>query len=272
MLPLYDVVFRDHLRIRRTEIERPRHKAKKNVGRPPRNNVDYGESLQRNVDIVIRSFEELVGTQPPEFNPALIFKIRVDTGAISDDDWRRSNLTILSEEPDGAIVLFSSDQLAEFRNRVGLYSNPIAEGKNNPRYAWIASLTEEMELWGRENRIGRKLRNIEINPDAEYYLDVELWVFGSEEQNRQRIEVLEQFIINNGGRVTDRYPGENLFLARVSVRGAVLNQMLEIGDIREIDLPPAPAMEMPEYYNSQIDDFDTPIKVPRPRLSKRLCY
>jgi hypothetical protein len=264
MLPLFDERLRDHLRIRRTEIEKPRHKAKGNSGRPPRNNSEYGESLGQKVDIVIKSFEEAAESQPPEFNPAFIFKIKVESGYVSEDDWRRSNLTVLSEEPDGAIVLFSPDQLAEFKNRIGIYSEPIAEGKKNPRQAWIASLTEEMELWGKNNRIGRKLQGADIDPNTEYYLDVELWVYGTEEDNRQRITALEQFVNNHGGRVTDKYPGSNMFLARVRVSGAILDQMLEIGEIREIDFPPEPAMEMPEYYRSQIDDFQTPITPPTP--------
>ena len=123
-----------------------------------------------------------------------------------------------------------------------------------------------MGLWGRENRIGRKLRGTEIDSNIEYYLDIELWVYGTPEENQQRFVNLEQFISKNGGRVTDRYFGENLFLVRVKAPGAILNQMLELGDIREIDLPPEPAMEMPEYYHSQIDDFPNPIPSPRPQI------
>ena len=264
MDPMFIERLRDHLRIRRIELEGPRHKSKGNGGRPPRNNVEHGASLGQKVDIVIKSFEETAESQPPEFNPAFIFKIKVGSGFIGDDDWRRSNLTVLSEESDGAVVLFSPDQLAEFRNRIGIYSEPIVDGKKNPRQAWIASLTEEIELWGRENRIGRKLRGTQIDPYTEYYLDVELWVYGSEEENQQRIASLEQFIGKYGGMVTDKYPGNNLFLARVRVSGGILDQLLEIGEIREIDLPPEPAMEMPEYYHSRIDDFQTPITSPAP--------
>lgn len=264
MLPLFEETLRDHLRIRRTEIERPRHKSKGYNVRPSRDNIEHGENLGKKVDIIIKSFEETVESQPPEFNPAFIFKIKVEGGSISEEGWRISNLTVLSEEPDGAIVLFSPDQLAELRNRIGIYSKPIADDKKNPHQAWIASLTEEMELWGKENRIGRKLRDAEIDPNAEYYLDVELWVYGTDEDNRQRFVALEQFLGNHGGRVTDRYHGNNLLLARVRVSGEILDQMLEIGEIREIDLPPEPAMEMPEYYRSQIDDFPTPITQPTP--------
>jgi len=252
---------RDHLRIKRTEIERPRHKS--GGGSPPKkNNIDHGRGLGDKIEVVIRSFTDSLAVQPPEFNPAFIFKIKIDKGDVSDDDWRKSNLVVLSEEPDGAVVLFSPDQLAEFRNRVATYGGTIPEGQKNPSYAWIASLAEEMELWGRENRIGRKLRNTEIDPNTDYYLDVELWVYGLEDDKRRRIDSLEQFVNNHGGRITDRYVGDNLFLARVKVTGAVLDQMLEIGDIREIDLPPEPAIGIPEYYNSQIDNFPNPLDRP----------
>lgn len=248
---------RDHLRIKRTEFERPRHKAKNVGGRPPKNNIEHGQGLGDRIEAVIGSFTDSLAVQPPEFNPTFIFKIKTDED-VSDDFWRTSNLFVLSEEPDGVVVLFSPDQLAEFRNRVTAYGGTIPEGQKGPSYAWIASLAEEMELWGRENRIGRKLRNTEIDPNIDYYLDVELWVYGLEDEKRGRIASLEKFVINHGGRITDRYIGDNLFLARVKVTGAVLDQMLEIGDIREIDLPPEPAIGVPEYYNSRIDNFPNP--------------
>jgi hypothetical protein len=75
---------------------------------------------------------------------------------------------------------------------------------------------------------------------------------------------LEQFVSLNGGRVTDRYRGTDLYLARIRVLGTLLDQLLEIGDIREIDLPPEPAMEMPEYRYTQLDDFPNPVTPPDP--------
>ena len=73
MRPLFEERLRDHIKIRRTEIERARHKTK-GIGRhPPRNNVEFGQNLNQKVDIMIKSFEELVKSQPPEFNPAFYF-------------------------------------------------------------------------------------------------------------------------------------------------------------------------------------------------------
>ncbi len=261
MLPNFGKRLMDHLKFRRTEIESPRHKPQAIFSPPSRNNIQYGRSLSQKVDIVIKSFEEIVELQPPEFNPAFIFKIKVE-GSISDDDWRRCNLTVLSEDLDNTIVLFSPDQLVEFRNRIGAYSEPVVEGKKYPRYLWIANLTEDMKLWGRENRIGRKLQNLDIDSKREYYFDVELWVYGTNEENQRRLTVFVQFIIKNGGRVTDQYIGEDLLLARVRAFGSILDLILENGNVREVDLPPEPAMEMPEYYHSKIDNFPNPIDTP----------
>lgn len=262
MLPLFEERVRDHIRIRRTELERPRHKFQNPGPRPQKNNIEFGGSLGQKIDIVVRSFEAESATLPPEFNPAFIFKIKLDKGAVTADNWRLSNLTVLSEETDGTVVLFSPDQLERFRNRIDTYSEPILDGKKNPRQGWIASLTEEMELWGRENRIGRKLSRIEIDLNAIYYLDVESWVYGSSEENMGRYNSLVQFIERNEGRVTDHYISEDLFLARVMVSGRILNSLLDIGTIREIDLPPEPLMEFPEYFHTQIDDFPNPINIP----------
>ena len=199
MLPFFENNrLRDHLKFQRVETDRNRHKNKVMVGRPPRDNTQYGEGLNQRIEVVIKSFLEAADNQPPEFNPAFIFKVKVD-GSVSDDEWRGSNLTVLSEEPDGVIVLFSPDQLEEFRNRIGAYTEPVAEGKKNPRYAWIASVTEEMELWNRQNRIGRKLNHAAIAQEQEYYFDVELWVYGSTEENQGRLAALEQFMSQHGG-------------------------------------------------------------------------
>jgi hypothetical protein len=263
MLPLFEKRLRDHLKFRRMEIERPRHKNMPKFIHPARNNVQYGELLSEKVEVVIKSFEEEVETQPPEFNPAFIFKVRLE-GSVSEEEWRRSNLTVLGDEPDGKIILFSPDQLAKFKDRIGAYSEPILENRKSPRYSWIASLTEDMELWGRDKRIGRKLRGVAIDLDTYYYIDVELWVYGNNEEKQQRLTSLEHFVTQNGGRVTDRYQGNDLCLARAWVSGAILDKLLEIGDVREIDLPPEPALEMPEYYHSRIDDFQTPITPPDP--------
>src|SRR5690606_8026357 len=48
------------------------------------------------------------------------------------------------------------------------------------------------------------------------------------------------------------------------VIGALIDSLLEIGDIREIDFPPELALEMPQYHDTDIDDFQTPIAPPDP--------
>jgi hypothetical protein len=124
MLPLFEQRKMDHIKFKRTEIDKPRHKNQGRPKPPQRDNLQHGNSLNKKVEVVIKSFEQALETQPPEFDPAFIFKIKVE-GMVSNDEWRKSNLTVLSEESDGAIVLFSADQLAEFRNRIGAYGEPI---------------------------------------------------------------------------------------------------------------------------------------------------
>jgi len=55
MLLFFEERVRDHLRIRRTEIERTRHKAKGAGGRPPKNNIEHGQGLGDKIEVVIRS-------------------------------------------------------------------------------------------------------------------------------------------------------------------------------------------------------------------------
>jgi len=269
MLPLFEQRKMDHIKFKRTEIDKPRHKNQGRPKPPQRDNLQHGNSLNKKVEVVIKSFEQALETQPPEFDPAFIFKIKVE-GMVSNDEWRKSNLTVLSEESDGAIVLFSADQLAEFRNRIGAYGEPILDGHKSPRYQWIANLTEDIQLWGRENRIGKKLRGTEIILDDEYTLDVGLWVYGSDDENNQRLNSLGRFVEQYGGKLLDTYQGDDLYLARVRLSGSALDILLEVGDIREIDFPPEPALEIPDFYLSRIDDFPNPVASPDPN-SPGIC-
>src|SRR5690606_12594904 len=132
------------------------------------------------------------------------------------EDWRRSGLTLLSVEPDGAVVLFSEAQLTEFQRRVGEYSQRIPEGRRSPAYAWLASVTEDMRLWQREDRIGRKLAREEIRPNDRYRLDVELWSYGDAAERQARMRELREFVTAAGGEFLDFYVSSSLSVARVN--------------------------------------------------------
>jgi len=263
-------VIRQHIVFSKENIENPRKKQVAPMQRPNRDNVKYGTELSDAVRILQGNFEESIQEKPPEFDPAFIFKIKIDKGKIGDDDWQRSGITLLSENPDGFVVLFSQDQLKTFQEKIAGYGEEIAGEQKNPRYAWIASLATEMGLWNRKDRIGKKLSKIDINPDADYILDVELWHYGTNDACRVRMQELHKFTENNGGSLFDYYIGSNLSVARIMVKGSVLNLLLGVEIIERIDFPPQPELKIAQIINTPLDDFPTPITNP-PEGSPGIC-
>jgi subtilisin family serine protease len=255
--------FRPHLSIRKMEIENPRNKHGGPPKKPSRDNIQRGKDLEVLVRNLQSDYEKSVESNPPEFDPALIFRIKIDSGQVSEDELRRSGLTLLSEEIGNFVVLFSEDQLEEFRNRIGKYGEEKPEGQNSPQYGWIASLsTDDMQLWGRENRMGRKLAKISIEEDEEYILDVELWTYGSKDDIAERMNELKAYIEHSGGRFFDSYTNTSLSVARVKIMGGVLFQLLDVGIVETIDLPPQPELRIGSLINTPLDAFSNPIAAP----------
>lgn len=261
-MPEDDNWARKHLRFQKMDIERARHKTQRVPNRPPKDNVVHGQELVEAVTIVQRQFQQSTTSIPPEFNPDLIFRIKLD-GLVTEDDWRRSGLSLLSEEPEGYVVLFSEDQLNEFQRRVQRYGDEIPEEHKAPSYAWIASLTADMAVWSREDRIGKKLRPLELqDAKTELKLDVELWNYGNRDDNIARMASLREFVEHNGGRFLDHYMGSSLNLARIAITGDVLDVLLDVPIIQGVDLPPQPSFTIGRLATTPLDSFPTPVPSP----------
>jgi hypothetical protein len=253
---------RPHLPFRKMDLER----ARKKLGPAPRikreNYVDHGNTLIAAVRVLKNDFEEIIRETPPEFDPALIFRITIEGGQqVSEEDWRKSGLTLLSEESGNVAVLFSPDQLAEFATRIGRFSEKKEEDQTT-HYGWIASLTAKMNLWGRNDRIGKKLSKVEIVRNEEYVLDVELWYYGTDEDIHRRMGELRSFIENNRGKFLDFYIGSSLSVARVKIIGDALNHLLEVGIVEKVDLPPQPDFQIGQLISTPLDDFPNPVSSP----------
>lgn len=258
-----------HLRLRKLDIERPRRKHAGRVAPPERENAQYAPALLQAIRLVADEHRREANASPPEFDPALVFKLRMEA-PIAEDTWRRTNLSVLSDEPDGVVVLFAPDQLAQFSERVTSYGQPIPEGQKHPDYAWVAALTTEMALWGSEDRRGAKLSAIDIHPDDTYLLDVEIWQVGALDEIRSRMDALAKFIERSGGRFLDSYLGGSLSIARVSVQGRLIDELLHVGIVKAVDLPPQPDFTIGPLLQTPIDAMTPPVNPP-PEEAPRIC-
>ena len=248
----------DHLELPKTDIELPRRSRKPPPGfGGSRNRGSHGRSLLEQASSLIhRPRRE---TSPFRLNPKLIFKIKLSpNGALAEDKLPPMGLTLLAQEPNAnkAIVVFSSDdELTQFRSRLATYS-----GINDSEYEYAyLDVIEELVPLEPQDRIGRLLELEPVQPDELAALDLELWHTGDKNEMQGYINELDDFlrtfVSDSPMRVSDRYIGNYLCLARIKVTQEVLNLLLEEDFVKEIDRRPKPNFETPADYNLPLSDL-----------------
>ena len=244
-----------HLQLRRTDILRERRRRGGGGRPPPRDYAQHGRQLSEAAEDVVRRFA--LPHVPAEIDPALVLKIRLDV-EVDDAVWRRNGLVVLAREPGKTVVLFSSDsQLAEFRGRLAEYQEGPRGRRLHPSHnALFASIIPAgIESYGREDRIGRLLRNRTLIADQTYALDLELWPLGTAAQRRRRMNQVEVYIESSGGEVLDQVDNENIFIARIRVSGEAAMELLDMDPVASMDLPPEPSLTVGEVVELTMADL-----------------
>ncbi|MBX3048974.1 MAG: S8 family peptidase [Anaerolineales bacterium] len=257
-----------HLNFEKLNIERPRRKIGGPGSRPRRDNRQHGKEILESINLLKQDFESQHRELPPRFDPAMIFALKLE-GSIDEIELKRTSLTVLAEEPGGVVVLFSPDQLSGFQSKIESYSGEIPPNQKNPSYNWVASVTTDMHLWGAQDRMGTKLEKREIVDHLEYIVDVEIWVYGSVEEQHSRRLQLTNFVIENNGRILDNFENEFVSLSRISVHGESLKRLLGIDIVQRIELPPEPSVLVSEQIGTSIDALE--ILGPPPEGSPGVC-
>lgn len=252
-----------HISVDRTDWEPPRRKKGGFPQPPSRDPRAHGESLRESIESVRREFRIAGETRPSEFDPDLIFKIRL-TQPVDEAEWRKSELTLLSTTPEEAVVVFANDvELTEFRHRLDEYSKGVPDDpkRTGPSYGFF-SLIEGFESWSKEDRKGRLLAPEAIQAEETYLLDVEVW-YVDRDKARRYLRQIQAFITARGGEYLDDFTGASLAMARIRVNGKLLEELLEWRIIYQIDFPPQPTLRYLEVFEKSIEDFP-PIPTPPP--------
>lgn len=252
-LPLPEPTY-PHLSLQRADVLQERRR--RGFGRPPvRDYQQHGQSLQQAVDSVVQRFA--VPARPPDLDPALILKIKLDS-QIDDEEWTRNGLVVLSREPDKSLVLFSSDsELTEFRRRLSEYQSGPQQDRRNPSYnALFAAIADEgIDTYGRDDRIGRLLRGQELVTAQTYFLDVEVWPLGNSQERRRRLSQVLDHVRASGGEVRDQVETETMLVARVRVTGGLANELLEMEPVAAVDFPPQPSLTFGEVVGLTLEEL-----------------
>ena len=246
----------DHLQLPRIiNIESPRRSRRPFGGKKRTDVSGHGKQLLDQISTLVEPQKQK--TSPFRLDPKLIFKIKIaEKGYFSEDLVTQTGLNLLAREPNKAIVVFSSDnELTEFKKRLENYS----QIKDGPKYEYLGSIDELVPL-EREDRIGRLLELNSVALDELAALDLELWHTGDRKEMKKYLddiaEVLEDLSSDiTTMRMSDRYIGEYLCIARIKVTHEVLELLLLEEIVKEIDRPPQPAFERNADYNLPISDF-----------------
>jgi len=202
------------------------------------------------------------------------------------DRLREVNIIPVSVESDRAVIGFRDEvDLNDFREAVAAYVHgPRINPKTGERYKstkWDLFEyidPEGLRLWGREDRLGPRLKEIigaqgeGIQIDEAYVLDVEIWHRGTRDlalASLQELREVFQADTEPQGRVLDHFVGDHLCLARVRASGALLSTLLDLAAVAEIDLPPVPELNVAEVRNVTARNFP-PIPTPDPN-GPRVC-
>jgi Subtilase family len=109
------------------------------------------------------------------------------------------------------------------------------------------------------DRIGRLLELEPIQASELAALDLELWHTGDRAEMNKYLDDLDQVLRNwsddSAMRISDRYVGEYICIARIKVVPEVLNLLLEEEFVKEIDRRPKPSFETPAEYNIPLSDL-----------------
>jgi hypothetical protein len=213
----------------------------------------------------IGEIKKIVQEQHSKFSldPKLIFKIRLSNDRnLQDDDLGKSGLSILERQPkvNQAIVVFSSDpDLNEFTNRLEQYSGL----KPGAEYSYLDAIESICPLEA-EDRIGRLLELQPLELEEVAPLDLELWHTGDRNEMSKYLSDIEEVLksISNDRstfKMTDKYIGNYLCLARIKIDLEVLDLLLDEFIVREINRRPHPAFESRSEYNPPLSSLPDPI-------------
>lgn len=190
---------------------------------------------------------------------------------------RGIGITVVAVESDNAIIAFKDDaDLQSFRREVDRYAvGPRVNPRTGQRYqSTSADVLEyieaaQMRLWGQADRVGKRLANLigaegdGIELRRKYTVDIELWHRGTQALAANGMRELRTLIEQNAtadDRLHDSFTGEQLCLARASMRGSKLRLMLNLDIVAEVELPPTPVFDARAAQRATARQFPIPAR------------
>ncbi|MBF0507610.1 MAG: S8 family peptidase [Deltaproteobacteria bacterium] len=234
-----------HLELSRLDPATPRRK-KGGGGSMPlykHDNVkQHGEGIERELGLVEAA---IIERKPPQFDPGLIIKLRIQAGTVSEDALRSFGIEIVSEESDETLIIFvNEDAKQEFLRRMARYKVGLT---GHGVSANVFHAIEGIATWSREDRLGRSLKGEEWGSDDIKVVDIELWPREQRETNRQECAQTAEWLTGKGGEVWDKLVLDSVVMLRARLTGALLDEVLDLETVRCVEIPPTWQFEAANY-------------------------
>jgi hypothetical protein len=269
-----------HLRLAKPESSHERRKQfvipKRHPARGSRS--AFAAKLTTRLEEIEHAVEEAPRIAP-RVSPHLVFRVPLAPGAPVETIMarlRRLFLTVVSLEPDNAIVAFQqAADLRAFRSAVSKYGRgPRGKAKTTQWDLLEFIEAEAMRPWQREDRIGPRLAAAleSLAPDRLLTVQVELWHPGDRGQTQRLADEVGRVVAmahDHEQRVLDRFVGELIAIVKARIRVPTLELLFQLSSVAEVDLPPVPVFDAAAAFAATARHF--PVPAAPPPDGPRLC-
>lgn len=222
----------EHFILKRLEGQLERRK-RPGFGSPvPREALSHGSRISSEIIETLHAYESLAPID--DIDPSLILKVTI-AGNVSEDDWNRMDLSILSIDENNTTVLFSSDHtLQKFLQRVNAYKSGPPPGQTEPPYAQLVSSIDSVSMLQAIDRIGPVLKANGLDEpaafrdDTSYILDYELFHTSDQTEAMLFAHRLERAIAPFDGGIVSRYYGTTMIIVRARCNGDGVRAALDL--------------------------------------------
>lgn len=234
----------------RGKLPRRRRPAPTKVPQPDRR--VHGEKLREDTERAVHALKNSARVYPEGFQPANIVKVTLHPkGNLDEAVLARMKLRLLGEKERKALVVsVDAAGVEEVTRRLREYADPGAKEVRGE-----IDHIQAIEVLTASDRTGRRLRSEPFRPEEVAAVDIELWHAGDREGNEVNLDKIEAKLRTGGFPISDRYLGNSLVLIRARINTAILSDLLEFSEIKEIDRPARPGFEQTEVFRAKLDDF-----------------
>ncbi len=214
----------------------------------------HGRKLIGEVEALVTSLQEKRRDYPAGFNPANIFRVTLSgQGDLDETALARMGLLLLAKDPKRALVVSTDDaQLGEITNRLLNYSGQVPGGA---QYGELDAV-ENISPLTAADRTGSRLQARPLQQNETPPLDIEVWHTGIRTDCERFLRTVEAVLQRHNLRMTDRWIGSSICVARGRLNEAAVRELLEMPEVKEIDRPARPAFEHVELFQAGVGDLE----------------